>query len=147
MKKIILNFCIPKAFTTALVIILLSSAALAEGNLLRQCYIVDDGGLTMSVRMYYGTPAFSGFSSLSSVALQAGKLNQERVFQPNSDEVRYDMKLISNFHKGAVYNVDIRWPTRNPGVLMYDAGTEAIQIAFYRTHEFGSVSGSGHCIR
>lgn len=146
MKKQSISIDLKRAITFGLASILISLPAFAEKKLLKQCYLRDGtGGSSMSVKLYYDAMMFSGFSSLNSVSLQAGKIDQMGKFVPRSNEISYNMKLIQNFHKGAVYNVDIGWPTGNPGSMMYDAGTGSIQIAFYRTRDFGSVAGNGNC--
>lgn len=148
MKKQSIFGYLKAAIAFSLASILISLPAFAGKQLLKQCYISDNsGGGSMSIKLYYDATVFSGFASLNSVSLQTGKINQMGEFKPSSNEINYNMKIIQNFHKGAVYNVDIRWPTGNPGSIMYDAGTESIQIALYRTKDFGSVAGRGNCNR
>lgn len=66
MKNSNLKISIQKNLTAILVSILCSSVSWAGESLLKQCYIADDSGITMSVRLFYGTN-WSGFAILNSV--------------------------------------------------------------------------------
>lgn len=116
----------------------------AQEKLLQNCYIQNDGS-TISVKLFFTTENWTGFEDLKVVKIQSGQKDSVGNFIPQSQELSYEMKLILNFHKGAVYDVDIKWPTGNPGALFYDAGSESVALAFYRTQALGSINGTGKC--
>lgn len=120
------------------------SAVLAQEKMFDQICTIESDGTTYSVKMFY-TDTFKGVESLTSVKIQPQKKLENGDLEPAGNELTFPMKIVLNFHKGAVYEVELNWEeTQNPGALFYDSGSTVISLAFYRTVD-GSVSGTGRC--